>query len=144
MLRHFSPQSRQIIDEAQDIARQYKQEYVDGEHVLLAMVEKDHGRASKVLRQAGVTPGKLRQSIEPFFRQPSGSAGTVTGRLPGTLHVRNVVAHAVEIAEQHKAPAVEPEHLLLAISREADSLAVQALNGFGLDSSRIERMLGEG
>lgn len=143
MLRHFSPQSKQVIDEAQDIARQYKQDYIDGEHVLLAIAAKDHGRASEVLRNAGATPEKLRQSIEPFFRQAPQAESTVTGQLPSTLHVRNVVARAVEIAEESKAAAVEPEHLLLAISREGDSLAVQALKSFGLETGRIQQMLAE-
>lgn len=140
MLRRLSAQSQQIIRQAEGIAREYAQDYVDGEHVLLAIAQAKGSRAGQLLRDGGATPETLRKSIQPFIKEPPQET-FVVGRLPGTMHFKNVVARSIEIAESRKAAAVEPEDLLLALSHEQNSLAVQALQTCGLDAGRIQQML---
>lgn len=142
MLCRLSAQSQQIVDRAQAIARQYGQDYVDSEHVLVAIAETDTCRAGKLLRDSGGTPDVLRKAIQQTLREhPTDSF--VTGRLPGTMHFKNVIARAIETAGSRKAPAVEPEHLLLALSCEQGSVALSALQNIGLDSRKIEQMPGK-
>ncbi len=141
MLRRLSAQSQHIVEQAQEIARGYEQGYVDGEHLLLAIAEGKGNRASEVLRDSGGTPDALRKNIEGFFKEPQADETFVVGRLPGTMHFRNVVARAIEIAENRKAGAVEPEHLLLALCQEKDSLAVQAMTNVGLDEQKVQHLL---
>lgn len=143
MLRRLSPKSQQIIDQAQAIARQYEQDYVDGEHVLLAIAEANDSPAGQVLRDSGATPDGIRTTIKQALKQHPAEI-FVTGRLPGTMHFKNIIAQAIEIAEGRRSPAVEPEHLLLALSREQGSLALRALESAGLDTRKIEQMLGQG
>lgn len=140
MLRRLSPKSQQIIEEAQTIARRYEQEYVDVEHVLLAIVEKDDSQAAQMLRDCGVSQDKLRKKVEKSLKE-SDPETFVIGRLPATIHFKNVVARAVEIAEKQGAPTVEPVHLLLSLSQEGGSLASQALENLGVDTARLEGMI---
>jgi ATP-dependent Clp protease ATP-binding subunit ClpC len=139
MLRRLSPKSQQIIDDAQIIARRYEQECVDTEHVLLAIAEKDDNLATKALQQCGASAQKIRKNVEKIAKQHPETF--VLGRLPATLHFRNVVARAVEIAEKQGASAVEPEHLLLSLTQEGDSLATKALQELGVDTAKIEETL---
>jgi ATP-dependent Clp protease ATP-binding subunit ClpC len=139
MLRRLSPKSQQIIDDAQTIARRYEQECVDTEHVLLAIAEKDDNRATKALQQCGASAQKIRKNVEKIAKQHPETF--VLGRLPATLHFRNVIARAVEIAEKQGASAVEPEHLLLSLTQEGDSLATQALQDLGVDTAKLEETL---
>ena len=139
MLRRLSPKSQQIVDDAQTIARRYEQECVDTEHVLLAIAEKNDNRATKALHQCGASAQKIRKNVEKIAKpQPE---TFVLGRLPATLHFRNVIARAVEIAEKQGASAVEPEHLLLSLTQEGDSLATQALQDLGVDTAKLEETL---
>ncbi len=140
MLRRLSPKSQQIVDEAQNIARRYEQEYVDAEHMLLAIAEKNDNRAAQALQQCGATAQKLRKNLEKVVKQHVPET-FVLGRLPATLHLRNVIARAVELAEKRGAAAVEPEHLLLAISQEGGSLATDALQDLGVDTAKLEGLL---
>ncbi len=140
MLRRLSPKSQQIVEQAQAIARRYEQEYVDAEHVLLAIAEQDDNRAAQALQQCGATAGKLRRNVEKVVKEQVPET-FVLGRLPATLHFRNVIARAVELAEKQGAAAVEPEHLLLALSQEGGSLATQALENLGVDAARLETLL---
>ncbi len=140
MLRRLSPKSQKIIQQAQDIARRYEQNYVDTEHVLLAIAETGDSPATEALQQSGATTEKLRRDVERFIKEAP-QQDFVVGRLPGTLHFRNVVARAIEIAETSRAAAVEPEHLLISLSREEGSLASQALSDMGLDAARLDALL---
>lgn len=139
MLRRLSPKSQQIIDDAQVIARRYEQECVDTEHVLLAIAEKNDNRATRALQQCGASAQKIRKNVEKIAKQHPETF--VLGRLPATLHFRNVIARAVEIAEKQGASAVEPEHLLLSLTQEGDSLATKALQDLGVDTAKVEETL---
>jgi ATP-dependent Clp protease ATP-binding subunit ClpA len=143
MLRRLSPKSQQIIDQAQVIARRYEQEYVDTEHVLLAIAEKNDNRATRALEQCGASADKIRKKVEKFVKKGQQEI-FVLGRLPATLHFKNVIARALEIAEKRGAAAIEPEHLLLSLSAEDGSLASQALGSLGVDTAKLEGALPAG
>lgn len=137
MLRKLSAKSQQILQEAQIIARRYEQDYVDTEHVLLAIAEKNDNPATQALQRCGASADKIRKGVEKVVKKDLPET-FVLGRLPATLHFKNVVARALEIAEKLGSPAVEPEHLLLALSQESDSLANQVLQGLGVDTAKLE------
>lgn len=142
MLRKLSPESQQILQAAQNIARRYDQEYVDAEHLLLAIAEKNDTPAAQALLKCGAPHDKIRANIEKVIKQ-NPSQTLVLGRLSATLNFRNVVTRAIEIAEARSAPSVEPEHLLVALSMEEQSLATQALEALGVDTGRIEAALAD-
>lgn len=139
MLPRLSPRSQQIIDQAQTAARRYDQEYIDSEHILLAIAEAEGEPASQVLRSAGLTAEMVRKAIKKTLKDHVPEM--VTGRLPGTMHFKNVIARAIEAAGAGKTATVEPVHLLLALSEEEGSLAAETLKAHNLDSRKIEKSL---
>jgi ATP-dependent Clp protease ATP-binding subunit ClpB len=52
-----------VIDEATKQSKEFKDEYVSSEHILLALVDKDHGAASRALREAGANKDVLLRAL---------------------------------------------------------------------------------
>jgi ATP-dependent Clp protease ATP-binding subunit ClpC len=137
MLRHLDKDADAVIKLANVIAREFEQEYVGTEHILLALLRHNAGLGAKVLESCGVSEAAVRAKIEELVKRSSEDTW-VFGRLPGTPHFRNVMAHAIEEAERLKSNSVGTEHLLLALMREQGSIAQSAMSllGVSLDKCR--------
>ena len=59
----ISRRARDLIDTAEAEAERFKDEYTSTEHLLLALMVKDFGYASKLLKDAGVTHDRLMQAL---------------------------------------------------------------------------------
>jgi ATP-dependent Clp protease ATP-binding subunit ClpC len=126
MLPKSSHRVAEVIKLANAIAREYEQEYVGTEHVLLAIQREGTGVGSALLAQRGITEAKLRAAVDELVKS-SLEETWVFGRLPGTPHFKNVIATAIEQCQELKASEVCTEHLLLALLRERGSVAYKAL-----------------
>ncbi len=120
-----------VIKLANEIAREYEQEYVGTEHLLLAIEREGTGVGAGVLRRHGVTGPKLRAEVDKLVKK-SMEETWVFGRLPGTPHFRNVMATAIEQCQKLEAKEVCTEHVLLALLKEAGSVACKALANLGI------------
>lgn len=131
MYEHLSARTDKVIKLAHQIAREYDQEYVGTEHILLAIMAEGTGIGAQVLVKHGITDENLRAEIDSLIKK--GAEETwVFGRLPGTPHFRNVVAAAIEQAQQLESKEVCTEHLLLGLLREKGSVAHRALINLGI------------
>ena len=131
MYEKFSPRVDKVVKLANAIAREYDQEYVGTEHVLLGIAREGTGVGARILKNRNISETKLRIEIDKLIKK-SMEDTWVFGRLPGTPHFRNVVAHAIEQARQLEMKEVCTEHLLLALCRAKGSVACQALRNLGL------------
>ncbi len=137
MYEHLSRRVDHVIRLANKIAREYEQEYVGTEHVLLAIAQEGSGLGARILRGRGATEARIESEVKKLM-QKSLEDTWVFGRLPGTPHFKNVVAYAIEEARELKSKEVCTEHLLLGLLAEKGSVAHAALRGLGL-SSKIVR-----
>ncbi len=131
MLPQSSHRVAEVIKIANSVAREYDQEYVGTEHVLMAIQREGTGVGAKVLDQRGVTTDKLRDEVEKLAKKRLEETW-VFGRLPGTPHFKNVVAIAIGQCQQLEAKELCTEHLLLALLKERGSVAFNALKNLGL------------
>lgn len=138
MLQELSAEAREVVQLANDIAREYDQEYVGTEHVLLAIARQGTGAGARVLQKRNVNERKLKDEVDKLIKK-SLEETWVFGRLPGTPHYRNVVATAIQQAQQLESKEVGTEHLLLALSRENGSVAYQALKTLGIRHGDIKK-----
>ncbi len=137
MYEKFSPRVDKVVKLANAIAREYDQEYVGTEHVLLGIAREGTGVGARILQDRGISETKLRMEIDTLIKK-SLEDTWVFGRLPGTPHFRNVVARAIEQARQLETNEVCTEHLLLALCREEGSVACQALENVGLRHADVK------
>ncbi len=54
---------KSVLEDATKQSKEFKDEYVSSEHILLALVAKDHGAASRALREAGATKDALLRAL---------------------------------------------------------------------------------
>ncbi len=137
MYEKFSPRVDKVVKLANQIAREYDQEYVGTEHVLLAVLREGTGVGAKVLLARNVTEASMREVVNRLIKK-SMEETWVFGRLPGTPHFKNVIATAIEQARQLESKEVCTEHLLLALLRERGSVAYRALKSLGINYEDIK------
>ncbi len=139
MYEKLSTRVEGVVKLAHDIAREYDEEYVGTEHVLLAISREGTGVGAKVLLKHGAAPEKIKEQVDQLIKH-SMEETWVFGRLPGSPHFKNVVAGAIEAARQLESREVCTEHLLLALLKEKGSVAYNALKNLGI---KIEDVRGD-
>lgn len=138
MFEKLTPRMRRVIDASQHIARDYEQDYVGTEHLLLAILREGTGLGARILTDQGIGLSKTKEVVDKFIKK-SLEDTWVFGRLPGTPHFRNVMATAIEEARQLESKVVCTEHLLLALAREEGSVAYATLDELGIRAGAIRR-----
>lgn len=136
MYEKLSGRVEKVFRFANEIAREYDQEYVGTEHVLLAVIREGTGVGARVLLNRNVTEARLREVVDRLI-QKSMEETWVFGRLPGTPHFKNVVATAIEQARQLESKEVCTEHVLLALLREKGSVGYRALKQLGVNYTEL-------
>jgi ATP-dependent Clp protease ATP-binding subunit ClpC len=126
MYEKLTSKMEKIIKLAQRVARDYEQEYVGTEHLLLAILDEGTNVGSEILKSRGADLKQTKATIDRLV-QNSLEDTWVFGRLPGTPHFRNVMAAAIEEARQLESKFVCAEHLLIALARAEGSVASAAL-----------------
>lgn len=134
MLPKSSQRVAEVIKLANQIAREYEQEYVGTEHVLLAIQREGAGIGAAILAKHGATAERLRAEVDKLIRKRLEETW-VFGRLPGTPHFKNVMAVAIQQCQQLEDREVSTEHMLLALLQERGSVAHKALKAVGLTYS---------
>jgi ATP-dependent Clp protease ATP-binding subunit ClpC len=136
MHQRLSQRAEKIVKLASEIAREYEQDYVGTEHVLLAVEREGTGVGAQILRGHGLNGTRIKDEVDKLVKK-SMEDTWVFGRLPGTPHFRNVVATAIEQAQQLESKEVCSEHLLLALLREKGSVACTALKNLQLNYADV-------
>lgn len=138
MLPKSSQRVAEVIKIANKIAREYDQEYVGTEHVLLAIQREGTGIGAMILSKHGLTADKLRDEVDQLIKKQLEETW-VFGRLPGTPHFKNVIASAIRECQDLESKEVCTEHLLLALRKEKGSVAYNTLKSLGLTHEQIRK-----
>jgi ATP-dependent Clp protease ATP-binding subunit ClpC len=133
MYERLSPRVNEVIKLANAFAREYEQEYVGTEHILLAIAREGTGLGAKILKDAGADESRIRAEVDKLIKA-SLEDTWVFGRLPGSPHFRNVIARAIEEARALSNNEVCTEHLLLGLLAEKGCVAQAALKALGLSA----------
>ncbi|MER5667906.1 ATP-dependent Clp protease ATP-binding subunit, partial [Streptomyces mirabilis] len=128
-MTRLTQKSQEALQEAQTAAVRMGQTEVDGEHLLLALLDQVDGLIPRLLQQAGTEPKELRAAVrEELSRRPK---VTDPGAAPGQVFVTQRLARLLDAAEREakrlKDEYVSVEHLLLALAEESSSTAAGRL-----------------
>jgi len=130
----FTKQARRVLRLAQEAAISYGHNYIGTEHLLLGLLQDKDSAAVKVLRDLGVKPELVRKNLERLIRR--GSHHT-TGNLTLTPRTKRVLALAMDEARRMGHHYIGTEHLLLALVREGEGLAIDVLREAGLSLEMV-------
>jgi ATP-dependent Clp protease ATP-binding subunit ClpB len=122
-LNKLTQKSQEAVQAAQARAQRHGHQEVDGEHLLLALVEQPEGLVPRLLARMDVPAGdvasELARSLE---RRPSVSGpGAEAGKLYVTQRLQRLLLDAQDQAKRLKDEYVSVEHLLLAFLQEGES-----------------------
>ncbi|MFG3268531.1 ATP-dependent chaperone ClpB [Streptomyces bobili] len=124
-MNRLTQKSQQALQEAQSIAVRLGQNEVDGEHLLLALLDQQDGLTTRLLKLAGADPIVLRTSVESDLARRPRTTGP--GATPGQVTVTQRLARVLDTAEQEakrlKDEYVSTEHLVLALVDEGPTTA---------------------
>ncbi|MFD0275198.1 ATP-dependent chaperone ClpB [Kitasatospora sp. NPDC127111] len=136
----LTQKSQEALQDAQTKALRFGHVEVDGEHLLLALLDQSDGLIPRLLTSAGADADQVRAAVEAALgRRPSVSG---PGAAPGQVFLTQRLARLLDAAEQEaerlKDEYVSVEHLLLALLEEGtDSAAGRVLHDHGLNRERF-------
>jgi ATP-dependent Clp protease ATP-binding subunit ClpB len=119
----LTQKSQEALHEAQTKALRFGHTEVDGEHLLLALLDQPEGIVPRLLTQAAGDPDRLRTALEnDLSRRPR---VTGPGATPGQVNVTQRLGRLLDNADQEarrlKDEYVSVEHLVLALLDEGPS-----------------------
>ncbi|MBV8346803.1 MAG: AAA family ATPase, partial [Mycolicibacterium sp.] len=124
-INRLTQKSQEALQEAQNIATRMGHTEVDGEHLLLALIEQPGGLVPRLLDQAGADPAAIMADVErELNRRPKVSG---PGVQPGQVQITQRLARLLDAAEREakrlKDEYVSVEHLMLAMAEEGSASA---------------------
>ncbi|HUO40994.1 MAG TPA: AAA family ATPase, partial [Mycobacterium sp.] len=124
-INRLTQKSQEALQEAQNIATRMGHTEVDGEHLLLALIEQPGGLVPRLLDRADADPAAIMADLErELNRRPKVSG---PGARPGQVQVTARLARLLDAAEREakrlKDEYVSVEHLVLAMAEEGSASA---------------------
>ncbi len=130
----FTDSAREALRMASDVAYQLSSQYIGTEHLLIGLTVAD-GVASKVLVGNGVQGDKLVEVVSQLI----GANGRVV-LVDGdnyTPRARRILELSLREAARLRSQKIGTEHLLLAMIKEVDCIAVRLLNTMGVNVQKL-------
>src|ERR671925_262946 len=122
-LNRLTQKSQQAVQEAQSKALRYGHVEVDGEHLLLALLEQQDGLLPRLLARMEVPLAALKSALEQALeRRPRVSGpGVEAGKIYVTQRLQKLFVQAEDEAKRLKDDYVSVEHITLALIDEGTS-----------------------
>jgi ATP-dependent Clp protease ATP-binding subunit ClpB len=125
----LTQKSQEALHDAQTKALRFGHPEVDGEHLLLALVDQPDGIVPRLLTQAGADADRLRPALEAeLSRRPRVTGpGVSPGQISVTQRLGRLLDDAEQEAQRLKDDYVSVEHLVLALLDEGQGAAAGRL-----------------
>ncbi|MGH3388378.1 MAG: Clp protease N-terminal domain-containing protein, partial [Actinomadura sp.] len=131
----LTQKSQEALHDAQTKALRFGHTEVDGEHLLLALLDQPEGLVPRLLEQTGADPHKLRADVEADLERRPRVSGP--GAAPGQVFVTQRLSRLFDTSDQEarrlKDEYVSVEHLVAALLDEgSETAAGRLLRGQGV------------
>ena len=134
MQNRFTKKAQKVLRDAGKVAQELGHNYVGTEHLLVALI-RNPGVASEVLKANGVEEQKILDLIDESISAQSSvlvaDEGEFTPRTQKVLEIAQEEASRMGIADAGR------EHLLIALLKESDCIAVRLLNTKGINVQKL-------
>ena len=135
MQSQFTDKAQNALAQASRCARSLKQGYIGTEHILVGLLKEDTGVAAKVLADNGVETGQVMDMIRDLIAFENGVA--VKDREGYSASAARILEEAHHQAARFGQKQTGTEHLLLALIKEGENVAVRLLNTLGANVQKI-------
>lgn len=130
----FTDNAKQALNLAKEIAFRLNHNYIGTEHLLIGLMQVD-GVASRVLRENGLTVDRIMELVSQLIAPSSGVEMMEGGSF--TPRAKRIIDQSQREAAKLKAQEAGTEHLLIALIKEPDSIAIRLLNTLGVNVQKV-------
>ena len=131
----YTPQAKEALSLAVGVAEALNHGYVGTEHLLIGLLKEGTGVAAKVLEENGLEEERVMDLVRQLIA-PNPTIQTAD-RTFYTPRARRVIENSYREAVRFKAAQIGTEHLLIAILREGDCVALRLLNTLGISIQKL-------
>ncbi|MBW4669687.1 MAG: ATP-dependent chaperone ClpB [Cyanomargarita calcarea GSE-NOS-MK-12-04C] len=132
----FTDEAWDAISKSQDVVRAYKQQQLEVEHLILALLEEPTGLATRIFSRSEADPIRIKQQLESFTqRQPKFFGKDDQLYLGRSLDALLDVAEEVRVSM--KDDLVSVEHLLLAFADD-ERIGKRLLKSLNVDAALLK------
>ncbi len=135
MQSQFTDKAREALGCAEKCARQLKQGYVGTEHILAGLLKDESSVAGKVLAENGLSFDQVLDMIRELIAFDNGVA--ISEREGYSPRAKKVLEEARRQAERFGQKAIGTEHILLALIKEGENVALRLINTIGATPTKI-------
>ena len=135
MQQQFTEKANAALLLAEKCAKQLKQGYIGSEHILAGLIKEGTGVASKVLEENGVTLENVLKMIKELIAFESGVV--IQEREGYSPRAMKILEEAHKQAKRFGQKLTGTEHILLAMIKEGENVAVRLLNTLNVSPQKI-------
>lgn len=139
MFEKFTEKAINVVTEAQNLAKQMQNAYVQPEHLLLAIVEQSKGVSLKLFRVSNITFEELKKVVDKRLRFEKSEKETKM--VPFSDEFKNLLKNALDLASKSGNNTVLFEHLFIAAINDKFSYNRRILEQFGFDIYNSKEIL---
>ncbi len=134
MKDRFTDNAREAIRIATDVAFRLSHNYIGTEHLLIGLIRAE-GVAAKVLETNGVDEDKVLELVNQLIAP--NTQIKMLGTNSFTSRARNILEQSSKEAMKMNTEQIGSEHILIALLKESDCIAVRLLNTLGINLQKL-------
>lgn len=133
---NFSEQAREVFNFSREEALRLGYDHIGTEHILLGIIRETNSIATRILQNLGVDLRTLRRSIEQYATHRSAYSSNITN-IPLTKQSEKIIKTSYLEAVALNMKVVYAEHILLALLKESDHIALNVLHRFEVTYDKV-------
>ncbi|MEM6518751.1 MAG: ATP-dependent chaperone ClpB [Cyanobacteria bacterium P01_D01_bin.71] len=132
----FTTKAWDAIVEAQTIARRFNHQYLEAEHVIIALLEQKDGLGRSILQKVSLDPEILLKELETFAKRQARVRVTPDSNLYLGKSLDRMLDEAEMSRQNLSDQFISVEHVLLGFA-EDERIGRRLLRGFEVDSAEL-------
>ena len=142
-LDRFTIKAQEALQAAKGVAHKYSHQQIDGEHLLLALLEQTEGLLHPLLQKLGAAPAALTADLERELERRPKVQGTSSADTFLSSDLKKILDAAQAEAAKLKDDYTSTEHLLLGLAEQGGAALKKTLQKYGLRRENILKALVE-
>ena len=139
---NFTEQAQEVLSTSQEIVRRYRHSQWDVEHILLALLQLEHGVPVEIMESLGLNVNAMKARLEEALERSPKMEGE-SSQVYATPRSVRLVENAKAESDRLKDEYIGTEHLLIAATGEREGDAAAILKEFGVDQEQVYKALQE-
>lgn len=134
-MQKYTQKASKALSIAGKISKQYRHSYIGSEHLLVGLLKEGTGVAATALYDSNVNEASLMELIEQLIAPNADIA--ILDPNGYTPRAKRILEDSAKEAVRFNSELIGTEHILIAIIKEADSVAARLLNTLGVNVQKL-------